>query len=69
MDSVSEIKLDKEFEKDVKVPSYNKEDLQKIVEPTEEAVKVNENIDNIIKKIEDEEVSDDQFFDDFFFDE
>ncbi|MBQ1812518.1 MAG: type IV secretory system conjugative DNA transfer family protein [Bacilli bacterium] len=69
LDSVSEIKLDKEFEKDVKVPSYNKEDLQKIVEPTEEAVKVNENIDNIIKKIEDEEVSDDQFFDDFFFDE
>ena len=52
------------------MPTYNNDDLKKIVEPdTNEAVKVNENIDDIIKKIEDEDVSDDQFFDDFFFDE
>ena len=49
-------------------PNYNNDDLKKIVEP-ENDVKVNENIDEIIKKIEDEDVSDDQFFDDFFFDE
>lgn len=49
---------------------YNKDDLKKIVEPNmDNAVHINENIDNIIKKIEDEDVSDDQFFDDFFFDE
>ena len=49
---------------------YNKEDLNKIVEPDQSnAVKVNEDIDKIIKKIEDEDVSDDQFFDDFFFDD
>ena len=49
---------------------YNNDDLKKIVEPSKEnAVKVNEDIDKIIKKIEDSDVSDDQFFDDFFFDE
>ena len=51
-------------------PLYNNDDLKKIVEPSkEDAVKVNEDIDKIIKKIEDSDVSDDQFFDDFFFDE
>ncbi len=51
-------------------PSYSKEDLNKIINPDEEdAVKVNENIDEIINNIEEENVSDDQFFDDFFFDE
>ena len=48
---------------------YNNDDLKKIVEPDNSTVKVNENLDEIIKKIEDEDVSDDQFFDDFFFDE
>ena len=57
-------------DKEVKIPSYNNDDLKKIIEPNmNDSVKVNENIDNIIKKIEDEDVSDDQFFDDFFFDE
>ena len=51
-------------------PNYNNDDLKKIVEPDmKDAVKVNENLDDIIKKIEDEDVTDDQFFDDFFFDE
>ena len=64
------IELNKEFEKDVIIPSYDNDDLKKIVEPTQEnVVKVSENLDQIIKKIEDEDVSDDQFFDDFFFDE
>lgn len=67
---VSNVELEKEFSKDTKIPSYNNDDLQKIIEPSQDdVVKVNENIDNIIKKIEDEDVSDDQFFDDFFFDE
>ena len=67
---VSSVELNKEFDKEVKMPKYNNDDLQKIVEPsTDDAVKVNEDIDNIIKKIENEDVSDDQFFDDFFFDE
>ena len=50
---------------------YNKDDLEKIVKPNKDnAVKINEDIDNIIKKIEEEDdISDDQFFDDFFFDE
>ncbi len=50
---------------------FNKENLDKIVNPdtNSDVVKVNENIDDIIKKIEDENVSDDEFFDDFFFDE
>lgn len=50
--------------------NYSNDDLKKIVEPDmDNAVKVNENLDDIIKKIEDEDVTDDQFFDDFFFDE
>ena len=48
----------------------NNDDLRKIVEPSKDnAVKVSADIDKIIEKIEDEDVSDDEFFDDFFFDE
>ena len=53
-----------------KKPTYNNDDLRKIVEPSKDnAVKVSADIDKIIEKIEDEDVSDDEFFDDFFFDE
>ena len=49
---------------------YNNDDLKKIIEPDNvEAVKINEDINNIIKKLEEEDVTDDEFFDDFFFDE
>ena len=66
----SDIDLNKEFSNNLKIPTYNTDDLKKIVEPDDkDAVKINEDINNIIKKIEDEDVSDDQFFDDFFFDE
>jgi hypothetical protein len=48
----------------------NNDNLKKIVESNDaNVVKINEDIDDIIKKIEEEDVSDDQFFDDFFFDE
>ena len=57
-----------EMNKSISTPSYNNEDLKKIVEPETE-VKVNEKLDDIIKKIEDEDVSDDEFFDDFFFED
>ena len=73
------ITKEKPSDEDIKInielpelPKFNNEDLKKIVEPEtneENVVKVNENIDEIIKKIENEDVSDDQFFDDFFFDE
>ena len=44
--------------------------LKQIVEPDlNNAVKVNSDINKMIKNIEDEDVTDDQFFDDFFFDE
>lgn len=53
-----------------KKPTYNNDDLRKIVEPSKDnAVKVSADIDKIIEKIEDEDVSDDEFFDDFLFDE
>ena len=48
----------------------NNDNLQKIIEPNQkESVKIVPNIDKIIEKIEDEDISDDEFFDDFFFDE
>ena len=67
---VEPVELEKEFNENTKIPTYNNDDLKKIVEPDQnDVVKVNEDINNIIKKIENEDVSDDQFFDDFFFDE
>lgn len=52
------------------IPTYNNEDLKKIIEPDQKnAIKVDNNIDKIIDKMEDKNVSDDQFFDDFFSDE
>ena len=49
---------------------YDNDKLKQIVEPDlNNAVKVNSDINKMIKNIEDEDVTDDQFFDDFFFDE
>ena len=50
--------------------AVNNDNLKKIVESNgADVVKINEDIEDIIKKIEEEDVSDDQFFDDFFFDD
>ena len=50
--------------------NYNSDNLKKIVEPdNSNTVKINENIDKIIKDINDDDTTDDQFFDDFFSDE
>lgn len=61
----------KEEKKEIlKEETISNENLKKIVEPDKtNAVKINEDIENIIKKLEEEDVSDDQFFDDFFFDD
>ena len=54
----------------VKMPEYSNDNLKKIVEPDlKDAVKVDQNIEEIINKIDDDNTSDDQFFDDFFADE
>lgn len=54
----------------IKEEIIRNDNLEKIVHPdNENVVKINEDIESIIKKIEEEDVSDDQFFDDFFFDD
>ena len=46
------------------------EDLKKIISPnTDDAVKVDQNINKIIDDIDKEDNSEDQFFDDFFSDD
>ena len=50
--------------------SYSNEDLKKIISPnTDDAVKVDQNINKIIDDIDKEDNSEDQFFDDFFSDD
>ena len=61
------MKIPETYEEYLKTP---KDKLKQIVEPDlNNAVKVNSDINKMIKNIEDEDVTDDQFFDDFFFDE